>query len=280
MSPRSSAGVREVVVDATEPRKLIDLRELVSFRDLFLFLVWREIRVRYAQSALGIGWAVAQPLATMVVFTLIFGTLVGVESDGQSYSVFAFVAVVPWTYFANASNEATRSLSTNSNMVTKIYFPRILLPLASVTARLVDFAIALVILLCLLPFYGKTPDAGLLLVAVLAPIMVASAAGVGLWLTALSVQFRDVNHAAGFAIQLLMYAAPVVYPASLVPESWQLLYAANPMVGVIEGFRAVLLDSRPVPWDFIAIGASTAALVMVTGMLHFRRKERLFADVA
>jgi lipopolysaccharide transport system permease protein len=203
-----------------------------------------------------------------------------VQSEGQPYAIFAFVALVPWTYFANALTQATASLTNDANIISKIYFPRMILPLAAVTARLVDFAIAFVMLAILLAFTGTTPTAGVLALPLLISIMVATAAGLGLWLTALAIQYRDVNHAAGFIVQLLIYAAPVVYPASLVPAHLQLLYALNPMVGVIEGFRAALLDTRAMPWDLIGVGAAAATFLAVAGMFYFRRKEHIFADVA
>lgn len=283
MSSEPTATAREVPIVVIEPRsgwRLIDFRELREFGDLFLFLVWRAIKVRYAQSAIGIGWVVVQPLASMVVFTLIFGRLVGVESDGQPYSLFAFVALVPWTYFSNALTQATASLSNDSNIISKIYFPRMILPMALVTARLIDFGIALLILAIMLIAFGQVPTWGALMIPPLVLVMVMTAGGAGLWLTALSIQYRDVNHAAGFAVQLMMYASPVVYPVSLVPEQWRLLYALNPMVGVIEGFRAGLLGSRAMPWDLIGVGAAVATVIALSGMFYFRRKEHVFADVA
>lgn len=277
------AAAQHLPITVIEPHsgwRLVDVRELLEYRDLFVFLIWRSIKARYAQSALGIGWAVVQPLASMVVFTLIFGRLVGVGSDGQPYAIFAFVALVPWTYFANALTQATLSLSSETNILTKIYFPRVILPLSAVAARLVDFLIAFAIMAVLLAVYGQVPNAGALMLPVLVLMMVATAAGLGLWLTALSVQYRDVNHAAGFAVQLMMYAAPVVYPASMVPPHLQLFYALNPMVGVIEGFRSGLLGTRAMPWDLIAVGGAVAVVLAVSGMFYFRRKEHVFADVA
>lgn len=279
-APQPGRVAPTVVVEPRSGWRLIDLREMREFRDLYLFLVWRSVKVRYAQSAIGIGWVVVQPLASMLVFTVIFGRLVGVESDGQPYSLFAFVALVPWTYFANAMTQATSSLANDANIIRKIYFPRMILPLSTITARLVDFGIALVILVVMLGLYGRLPTWGALMLPVLVAIMVATAAGLGLWLTALAIQYRDVNHAASFSVQLLMYAAPVVYPASLVPEHLQLVYALNPMVGVIEGFRAGLLGSRAMPWDMIGTGAAVAAVIAASGMFYFRRKEHVFADVA
>jgi lipopolysaccharide transport system permease protein len=216
----------------------------------------------------------------MIVFTIVFGTLAGVSSDGAPYAVFSFVALVPWTYFANAVTEGTNSLVSNTNMLTKVYFPRLVLPLSSVLAKLVDFSIGMLLLFGLMVWYGIVPTWGLLALPFLVLLMMLTAAGLGMWMTALAVQYRDVKYGLNFAIQLLMYAAPVVYPASLIPEKWQLAYAFNPMVGVIEGFRSALLGTRPMPWDLLGVGLASATVIAVSGMLYFRSKERLFADVA
>lgn len=272
--------VPTIVIEPRTGWRLVDWKELRDYRDLFFFLVWRSIKVRYAQSSLGVGWAIIQPVFSMLIFTVIFGRLAKVESDGAPYAVFSFVALVPWTYFANALTDATQSLVTNAQMLSKVYFPRLILPLSAVLAKLVDFAIAMVLLALLMLWYRQAPTAGLLMLPLLVALMVLIAAGLGMWLTALAVQYRDVNYAINFIVQLLMYAAPVVYPASLIPERWQYLYALNPMVGVIEGFRAALLGTRPMPWDFLALGTATAVVVALTGMLYFRRREQLFADVA
>ena len=279
----SDAAAMAERVTVIEPRsgwRLIDWKELGEYSDLFFFLTWRHIKVRYAQSAIGIGWAVVQPLFYMLVFTVVFGRLARIQSDGAPYAVFAFTALVPWTYFANAVSEGAASLIVNANMISKIYFPRLILPMSIVVARLADFAIALVILAALMAWYHIIPGERIAILPLLILLMVFTAAGLGLWLAALAVQYRDVNYATTFAMQLLMYAAPVVYPVSLVPADVQMLYAVNPMVGVIEGFRAVLLETRPVPWDFIAIGSVTALIVAVSGAFYFRRKEQIFADVA
>jgi lipopolysaccharide transport system permease protein len=283
--PTTVASAPEVqpCITVIEPKsgwRLIDFKELWQYRDLFYFLVWRSVKARYAQSTIGIGWAVIQPLFSMLVFTIVFGRLAKISSDGVPYAVFSFAALVPWTYFANALSESTASLVTNSNLLSKVYFPRLILPLSSVLAKLVDFSIAMVLLLGLLVFYGMMPNWGVLALPLLIVLMMLTAAGLGMWLTSLSVQYRDVNYAIGFIVQLLMYSAPVVYPASLIPEKYQLLYALNPMVGVIEGFRSALLGTRPMPWHFLAMGTITALAVAITGALYFRRKERLFADVA
>jgi lipopolysaccharide transport system permease protein len=223
---------------------------------------------------------VIQPVFSMIVFTVIFGRLVKVESDGAPYAVFAFVALVPWTYFSNALTDSTNSLVGNAEMVKKVYFPRLILPAASVSSKLVDFFIAFLLMIGLLLFYRQTPNLNALAIPLLVVMMVLSAGGIGLWLGALAVQYRDVKHAMTFATQLLMYLAPVVYPASVIPEKWQPVYALNPMVGVIEGFRAGLLGTRDMPWDLIGIGIASAVFVAASGTFYFSRMERLFADVA
>ena len=260
--------------------RLIDWAELRQYRDLFGFLIWRQIKVRYAQSAIGVGWAILQPLFSMVVFTIVFGRLAGISSDGAPYAVFSFAALVPWMYFSNALTDGVNSLIANANMLSKVYFPRLLMPLSAVAARLVDFAIALVILGLLLAWAGCVPNAGVILMPWMIVIMVATAAGFGLWLTAFAVQYRDVKYALNFLIQILMYAAPVIYSTSEVPVRYRRLYAINPMVGVIEGFRSALLGTREMPWEFLWIGSAAAATILLTGMVYFRGKERLFADVA
>ena len=272
-----------LVTTIIEPRsgwQLIDWRELRDYRDLFLFLTWRNIKVVYAQSAIGIGWAVIQPLFSMILFTLVFGKLAKISSDGVPYAVFSFTALVPWTYFSNSLTQGVNSLVQNANMISKVYFPRLILPMSAVAAKLLDFSIAMLVLAALMVWYRMVPTLGILALPLLILLMILTAAGLGAWLTALAIQYRDVKHAMTFVVQLLMYAAPVVYPTSLIPERYQLLYAINPMVGVIEGFRAALLGTRPMPWDFIAIGAASALVIALTGALYFRRKERIFADVA
>ncbi len=278
------------VIEPCSGWRLINWRELSEYRDLFSFLVWRGIKVRYAQSAIGIGWAVIQPLFSMFIFTIVFGRLAGIESDGVPYAVFSFVALVPWTYFSNSLTEGTSSLVGNASMLSKVYFPRLILPLSTVIAKLVDFCIAMVLLAALMTWFGIVPNRGVLMLPLLILLMVLTASGIAMWLSALAVQYRDINHGMTFGIQLLMYATPVVYAASLIPETYPLfgtiviwpqhLYALNPMVGVIEGFRSALLGTRPMPWSFLMIGAVSSVLIELSGALYFRRRERLFAYVA
>lgn len=276
----TAAPRHQTIIEPRSGWQLIDWKELRDYRDLFFFLTWRSVKVRYAQSVIGIGWAVIQPVFSMIVFTVVFGNLAEVSSDGVPYAVFSFTALVPWTYFSSALTEATNSLVGNANMISKVYFPRLVLPLSAVMAKLVDFGIAMVLLFGMMVWFQATPTWGVVMLPALIVLMMLSAAGAGMWLTALAIQYRDVKHAMSFAVQLLMYAAPVVYPASLVPEQYRLLYALNPMVGVIEGFRAALLGTRAMPWDMIAVGAASALFLALSGALYFRRKERLFADVA
>lgn len=274
-----SVHEHRLVIEPRQGVRFVDWREVYEYRDLFRFLVWRSIKAKYAQSALGIGWAVVQPLFSMIVFTIIFGNLAEISSDGAPYAVFSFAALVPWTYFSNALTDSTGSLIGNSGMLSKIYFPRIILPLTGVLAKLVDFSIAFLLLLVLLIAFKIVPTLGILILPLLILIIMMTAAGLGMWLTALAIQYRDINYGLNFFVQLLMYSAPVVYPASLVPEKYQLWYALNPLVGVIEGFRAALLGTRSIPWEFIGLGFVTATLLFLSGAMYFRRKEQIFADV-
>ena len=243
-------------------------------------MVWRDIKVRYAQSVLGIGWAVIQPLGFMVVFTVVFGTLLKMRSDGVPYPIFSYTALVPWTFFATALTTATGSLTTNFDMLTKVYFPRLIMPLSAVAGKLVDFCIALVLLIGLMAWFKIAPTSWILLLPWFVVLMLITAAGLGMWLSAIAVLYRDVQYAMTFVVQLLMYATPIIYPVSLVPERVQVWYALNPMVGVVEGFRAALLGANPMPWDLLVASSISGALIAVSGVLYFRRTERIFADVA
>ena len=269
----------KTIIDANEPQKLINWQELWHYRDLFLFLIWRDIKTRYAQSVLGIGWAIIQPLFSMVVFTIVFGNLAKVSSDGVPYAIFSYAALVPWTYFSSALTDSTNSLVNASTMITKVYFPRLVLPIAPVFGKLIDFGIAMVILGGFMIYFRITPTVWAFFLPYLILMMILSAAGIGMWLTAMAVQYRDIRYAMSLAVTLLMYAAPVVYPASSVPDQWRVLYSINPMVGVIEGFRASLLGTTAMPWDFIWVGTVSALVFFFSGLVYFRRMEKIFADV-
>ena len=273
-------AIVQTVIEPQTGWQLVDWRELWQYRDLFIFLVWRDIKTRYAQSVLGVGWAVIQPVFSMVVFTIVFGNLAKIDSEGVPYAIFSYTALVPWTYFSGSLTAASSSLISAKSMITKVYFPRLVVPIAPVLAKLVDFGIALIILFGLMLWFRISPTWDALAIPLLVILMMLSAAGMGMWITALSIQYRDIQYAMGFFVQLLMYAGPVVYATSSIPEQYQLLYALNPMVGVIEGFRAALLGTIAMPWDWIGIGSGVAVVLFVSGALYFRRMERVFADVA
>lgn len=259
----------------------LNARELWSYRGLLGFLVWRDLRVRYAQTVLGVAWAIVQPVLTMVIFTVIFGRIAGMPSDGVPYPVFSLAALVPWTYFSTAFTGASNSLVVATNLITKIYFPRLIVPLAPIVGGLIDFAIAFVILLLTMAYYHIMPrPSALLLVPLLVVSMIVTSIGFGCWLSALNMKYRDIKYVVPFLVQVWLYASPVAYPMSRVPERFRWLYMLNPMAGVIEGFRSVLLRTGAIPWSSIAISLSVGLVVCVLGVVYFRSTERLFADVA
>lgn len=268
------------IIEPTPGWKALDFREIYSYRDLLRFLTWRSIKVLYAQSAIGIGWAVIQPLFSMIVFTVVFGRFAKIDSNGVPYSLFSLAALVPWTYFSNALLEAGNSLVSQSHMLSKVYFPRLILPLSGVLAKLLDFGIAMLMLATLMAFYRILPTWNCIYLPVLVLIMVAASLGVGLWLTAMAIQYRDVKHALSFVVQLAMYASPVIYSVNIIPEKYRILYAINPMVGVIEGFRSALLNTNPMPWNLITVAMLSSSVLLGSGLYYFRRQERIFADVA
>jgi lipopolysaccharide transport system permease protein len=263
------------------PWPLPDFEELGAHRGLLRFLVWRDIKVRYAQTVLGAAWAVIQPVLTMVVFTLVFGRFARVPSEGAPYAAFSLAALVPWTYFSTALTGASNSLVGSTQLITKIYFPRLLIPAAPIVAGLVDLAIAFAVLIAVLLVYGITPSPlALLVVPLLIAIMMATAGGVGCWLAAVHLRYRDVRYVTAFLVQIWMYLSPVVYPSSLVPARYRWALALNPLVPVIDGWRAVMLGRNDVPWLALGRAGLIAAALLVAGSLYFRRSERLFADVA
>lgn len=269
----------KTIIEVESGWQLIDWRELWRYRDLFFFLVWRDIKTRYAQSVLGIGWAIIQPLFSMVVFTIVFGNLAKVSSDGVPYAIFSYTALVPWTYFSSSLTGSSASLVSASSMISKVYFPRLVIPMAPVLGKLIDFGIALLILFGMMLYFDFRLTLWVLTLPFLVLLMILTAAGMGMWLTAMAIQYRDINYAMGFGVQLLMYAAPVVYPASSIPDKYRLLIGLFPMVGIIEGFRSALLGTNPMPWDILAVGSGVAIFAFITGALYFRRMERIFADV-
>jgi len=273
-----------VVIKPDSGWKLIDWKVLYRYKDLLYFMVLRDITVIYKQTILGFAWAILNPVFSMIVFSVIFGNLAGVPSDGIPYPIFSFAALLPWTYFSASLTGATNSLVGSSNIFTKVYFPRIIIPLTPVLSKLADFAIAFVILIFMMVFYQISPDINIVFLPLLLVLMILTSAGMGMWLSALAIQYRDVKFAITLMVQLLMYLAPVVFPASLVKEKLgetaYLLYGIYPMTGVIEGFRAAIIGANPMPWDLIATGSIVAILLFVSGAFYFRKMERVFADVA
>lgn len=255
------------------------LRELWEYRELLYFLAWREIKVRYKQTALGIAWVVLQPLLAMLIFSLFFGRLARIPSDGLPYPLFAFAGLVPWTFFANALTLSSNSLITSAHLITKVYFPRLALPISSILAGLLDLLIATGVLGLFMALYGVAPSARAVWLPLLALLAAITALGVGLWLSALNVEYRDFKYTVPFLTQLWLFATPIAYPSSLVPEGWRALYALNPMVGVVEGFRWALLAAPTHPGNSVFVSSLAAALLLVSGAVYFRRMERSFADV-
>ena len=257
------------------------LREIVRSRELLYFLVWRDVKIRNKQTLLGVAWAVLQPLATMLVFTVFFGNLAKISTDDEAvpYAVFSYIALLPWTFFAAALTNAGNSLVTNTDLLTKVYFPRAILPASTVLAGLVDLAIASVLLLPLLAFYGITPDATILVLPLAVGLLVLLALGLGMFLAALNVAYRDVKYALPFAVQLLLFVTPVIYPTTIIPEKFRYLMALNPLGGIIETCRAAVLPGRAIDWGQFGVAAAVTAVVFAAGALYFHSTERRFADI-
>jgi lipopolysaccharide transport system permease protein len=257
----------------------IDFRELWRYRELLYFLTWRDIKVLYKQTVLGAAWAVIQPLFTMLIFTLFFGKLAKIPSDGIPYPIFSFAALVPWTFFASGLAKSSQSLVNESNLIKKVYFPRLVIPLSAVMSSGVDFVLSFIVLLVMMFFYGIVPTLALLWLPAFLLLAITTSLGVGLWLTAMNVQFRDVRYTVPFLVQAWMFATPIAYPSSLLSEPWKTIYGINPMAGVVEGFRWALLGTNSAPGPIIYVSAAVAAIVLVSGAFYFRRMERSFADV-
>ena len=258
--------------------QIINLKELKEYRDLFYFLVWRDIKVLYAQTILGFLWAVLEPLIQICIFTVIFGKVAKIPTEGIPYILFSTVAIIPWTYMSQAMTQSSQSLVTGQAMLGKIYFPRLIFPLTPVLAKLVDFGISILIIIVVAIYYHVYPTWNLLLFPFFVVFMMSIASAVGIWLSAMAIRFRDVKYAMPFAVRMLMYTAPIVYSASSIPEKYRIVYSLNPIVGVIEGFRACFLGT-PMPWQFIWPGIIVALLMLVSGAFYFKSMERVFVDV-
>lgn len=269
---------RETVIQPPKGWQMVDFNELKEYRDLFLFLVIRDIKVMYAQTVLGFSWAILNPLIQIVVFTVVFGNVAKLDTGGIPYFLFSTVAIIPWTYMSNAMTASSQSLVSGSGMLGKIYFPRVIYPITPVLSRFVDFAISLLLLVAVMLYYGVVPKANLLFLPLFVVMMICVPAAIGFWLSSLAIRFRDVKFAMPFAIKMLIYTAPILYTASEIPDGYRFWYSLNPIVGVVEGFRACLLGTD-IPWLFVLPGFAVSLILLATGAMYFRRMERVIVDV-
>ena len=267
------------VLEPGGARTSVRLRELWEYRELVYFMAWRDVKVRYKQTVLGVTWAVLQPFLTMVVFSVVFGRLAGIPSDGVPYPVFAFAALVPWQLFAYALSQTSSSVVANQALVTRVYFPRLVIPLASILAGLVDYAIALAVLFLLAAWYGVWPGPAILVLPALTLLVVVTALAVGSWLAVLNARYRDVSYVVPFLVQLWLFATPVAYPASLVPEGWRLLFGLNPMAGVVEAYRWAILGAGTAPGPLLLVSTAVTVVLLALGLAYFSRSEATMADV-
>ena len=278
MSKTAQDELPVTIIKGGDEKRAIDFQELKQYRDLFFFLVWRDIKVLYAQTILGFSWAILNPFAQIVIFSIIFGKVANLDTGGVPYVLFSTVAIIPWTYMSTAMLASSQSLVGGQNMLGKIYFPRLIFPLTAILAKLVDFFIAMLLMVAVLLFYNVTPTWNLLLFPFLIVMMMCVPAGLGMWLSSLAIRFRDVKFAMAYVMSLLIYTAPILYSASSIPTEYRLLYSLNPIVGVVEGFRACFLGGA-IPWEYILPGAITGILLVITGARYFTKTEKLFVDV-
>ena len=277
----NSSSATQDVVTIIKPSvgwQLADLKELKEYQDLFFFLVWRDIKVIYAQTIFGFAWAIFNPLIQIIVFTIIFGNIAKISTDGIPYVLFATLGVIPWTYMSQSMSASSQSLVAGKSMLGKIYFPRLIFPFSSLLSKLVDFGISMGIVLCVMVYFQVSPTLNLIYLPIFFMIMVIIPAGIGLWLSSLAIRFRDVRFIMQFLMQMLMYSAPIVYSASTIPDSYRFFYSLNPIVGVIEGYRACLLG-LPIQWVYIWPGIIIALLIFISGAIYFKRTEFLMVDV-
>lgn len=274
-----STPAEVTIIKPSNGWSVINMRELIKYRELLYSLAWRDIKVRYKQTLLGATWAILQPFFTMIVFTIFFGKMAKVPSEGVPYPIFSYIGLLPWTYFATSVSFSSNRLVGSANLITKVFFPRLLVPMGTTLAGLLDYTIALSILGIMMAWYHLTPGLGMLLLPVLMLLTFLAATGVGMWLSAMNVKYRDIRYAIPFLIQLWLFVTPVIYPTSLLPERYRWLMALNPMAGVIEAHRAAILANKPIDWLSLAISSGMIIFVFVTGAFYFKRMERSFADV-
>jgi lipopolysaccharide transport system permease protein len=269
----------ELVIRPSAGWTALRLRELWEYRELLYFLTWRDIKVRYKQTALGAAWAIIQPFMTMVVFSVFFGKLARMPSDGVPYPIFSYAALVPWTFFANGLSQSSASLVSSANLIRKVYFPRLAVPIATVLSEAIDFVLAFSVLLAMMLFYGIVPGVRAIWLPLFVALALVTSLGAGLWLAALNVKFRDVRYVVPFLTQFWMFSTPIAYPSSLLEEPWRTFYGVNPMAGVVEGFRWALLGVGSAPRGMLIVSSAAACALLVSGMFYFRRIEKTFADV-
>lgn len=277
--PRQSGSLAVLRIESSRGWVSLGLRELWSYRELIYFFIWRDIKVRYKQTVLGGLWAILQPFFTMLIFSVFFGRLAKIPSEGVPYPLFAFAALVPWQFFANGLSQSSTSLVASSNLVAKVYFPRLALPLSKVLSGVVDFLLAFAMLIALMVYYGAKPTYHVFWLPFFFFLALTTALGVSIWFSAMHVQFRDVQHAIPFVVQAWLFATPVAYPSSLLSEPWRTIYGINPMVGVVEGFRWALLGTHTAPGPIIAVSSIVSIALLVSGAFYFRRLEKVFADI-
>ena len=278
MSSQENSNENITIIEPASKWELPDFGELMAYQDLFLFLVWRDIKVLYAQTVLGFAWAVLNPTIQIIIFSIIFGRVANIPTDDIPYVLFLTVAIIPWNYMSEAMRASSQSLVSGQSMLGKVYFPRIIFPITPVLAKLVDFSISLLLIAVVMTYYRVTPTWNLLYLPFLVILMMVVPASIGLWLSALAIRYRDVKFAMPFVIRMLIYSAPILYTASSIPEKYRMIYSLNPIVAVVEGYRACLLG-LPMPWEFIIPGSMMAAFLLVFGAMYFRRMERVFVDV-
>ena len=267
-----------VTIESSNSWKLVDVRDMWAHRELLYFLIWRDVKVRYKQTLLGAAWAIIQPLFTMLIFTLIFSKVARIDSNGIPYPIFAYAGLLPWTFFANSINQSGNSMVSNSHLITKVYFPRVIIPVAAVGAGLVDFAVAFVMLLVLMIYYRIQPTANFLMLPALVALTTLLAIGVGTWLSAINVKYRDVKFALPFVVQIWMYLSPIPYPVTVIPQRWRLIYSLNPVTGIIEGYRSAFFG-RPFDWTSLGISLTITVALLGYAAYEFRKLEKGFADI-
>jgi lipopolysaccharide transport system permease protein len=279
LTPLADREMPVTVVTPSQGWVALQLSKVWEYRELLYFLTWRDIKVRYKQTVLGVAWAIIQPFCTMVVFSIFFGRLANIPSDGVPYPLFSYAALVPWTFFAHGLSQSSDSLVASANLLKKVYFPRLIIPIAAIFASAVDFVLAFIVLLVMMLFYGITPTVRVLWLPCFLLLALTTSLGVGLWLSAMNVQFRDVRYTVPFLTQFWLFATPIAYPSSLLSEPWRTLYSINPMVGVVESFRWALLGAATAPGPMVIVSSLASLALLVSGLFYFRRMEKTFADV-